>query len=266
MYLLGPSIHLPVPDLVGAFRPLGQSVPTYARPSETFSRRFWTACELLRPTGLGPTRHWLVAVGASRFCVGNSTRRHSGPRIRRRLPFTSGSECPTPVGWTLGHNRRRALRVASEHRRRRGEHRPLHFDGRGKAWRGRERNSYGRCIPSLLRLLRSLRGGRGSAITAHAIRRFASPHSPTVVRSVARSAASATASNATTRTRVPVSEGGQMWGRPGHQQPTWLWHSPVPRPPGGLRATRLRFGGGRSTLSTRRRDSRGTHLSRRRCP
>ena len=72
-----------------------------------------------------------------------------GSRLRRRFPFTGGSECPTPTGWTLSHNRRCALLVVLEHRRRRGEHRTTLFDRRGSN-RGGERasNSCGRCIPS----------------------------------------------------------------------------------------------------------------------
>jgi hypothetical protein len=109
-------------------------------------------CELPHPTALGATRPSLVEGGASCFCVGIYTRRgHRNSRLRRRLPFTGGSECPTPTGWTLSHNRRCALLVALEHRRKCGEHRTTLFDCRGGK-RGGERasNSCGRCIPSLL--------------------------------------------------------------------------------------------------------------------
>ena len=126
--------------------------------------------ELPCPTALGATRPSLVEDRVSCFCVGTCTRRHSGFRLCRRLPFTGGSECPTPTRWTLDHNRRCALLVALEHRRRRGEHRTTPFDRRGSK-RGGENasNSRGRCIPSLLRSLCSLRGGRGlSALTAEA--------------------------------------------------------------------------------------------------
>jgi hypothetical protein len=89
--------------------------------------------ELPRPTALGPARPSLVEVGASCFCVGACIRRgHSGSRLRRRLPFTGGLECPTPTGWTLDHNRRCTLLVAFEQRRRRGEHRTFRFDHRGR--------------------------------------------------------------------------------------------------------------------------------------
>ena len=89
-------------------------------------------CELPHPTALGPGRPSLVAGGASCFRVGTCIRPgHSGSRLRRRLPFTGGSECPTPTDWTPTHNRRCALSVALEHRRRRGEHRTTPFDRRG---------------------------------------------------------------------------------------------------------------------------------------
>jgi hypothetical protein len=119
--------------------------------------------ELPRPTALGPTRPSLVEVGASCFCVGTCIRGgHSGSRLRRRFPFTGGSECPTPTGWTLDHNRLCALLVALEHRRRRGEHRTTLSDHRSsKPVEVYGNNRRRRCIPTLLRSLRSLRGGRG---------------------------------------------------------------------------------------------------------
>jgi hypothetical protein len=109
-------------------------------------------CELPCPPALGAIRPSLVEDRASCFCVGTCTRRgHSGFRLRRRLPFTGGSECPTPPRWTLSHNRRCTLSVAFEHRRERGEYRPIRFNRRGRK-RGGERasNSSGRCLPSLL--------------------------------------------------------------------------------------------------------------------
>ena len=145
---------------------------TSARRAEAVIRyMIWAVrcfCELLRPTALGPARPSLVAVGASCFCVGPCIRRgHSGSRLRRRRPFTGGSECPTPTSWTLGPTRRCALLVALEHRRRCGEHRTTLYNGGGSKPAESCANSLcGRCIPSLLRLLRSLRGGRGlSALT-----------------------------------------------------------------------------------------------------
>ena len=112
-----------------------------------------THCELPRPTALGPTRPSLVAVGASCFCVGTCIRRgHSGSRLRRRFPFTGGSECPTPTASTLGHNRRCTLLVAFEQRRTRGECLTTLFDRRGSKampYNGSEDDD-GRCIPSLL--------------------------------------------------------------------------------------------------------------------
>jgi len=74
--------------------------------------------ELLRPTVLGLTRPSLVAVGVSCFDVGvrrngphsvhetqasraahqNAKRSEDGSRLRRRLLFTGGLECSTPVG------------------------------------------------------------------------------------------------------------------------------------------------------------------------
>jgi hypothetical protein len=88
--------------------------------------------ELPHPTALGATRSSLVEGGASCFCVGTCIRRgHSGSRLRRRLPFTGGSECPTPTEWTLGHNRRCAFLVALEHHRRRGERLTTPLDRRG---------------------------------------------------------------------------------------------------------------------------------------
>ena len=112
----------------------------------------WIKGELPCPTALGATRPSLVEDRASCFCVGTCRNRsHSGSRLRRRFPFTGGSECPTPTGWTLGHNRRCALLVALEHRRRRGEHRTTPFDRVGSKYDGeRANNSCGRCIPSLL--------------------------------------------------------------------------------------------------------------------
>ncbi len=106
-------------------------------------RESGSSSELLRPTALGPPRPSLGADGASCFCVETCRNRsHSvhktrsvscgpaerqrrsadGSRLRRRLPVTGGSECPTPTGSTLGHNRRCTLVVACEHRRKRGEH------------------------------------------------------------------------------------------------------------------------------------------------
>jgi len=108
--------------------------------------------ELPHPTALGATRPWLVEGGASCFCVSTCIQRgHSGSRLRRRLPFTGGLECPTPTRWTLDHNRQCALLVALEHRRRCGEHRTTSF-GRSGSKRGGERvcEPCGRCIPSLL--------------------------------------------------------------------------------------------------------------------
>jgi hypothetical protein len=111
-----------------------------------------TPSELPHPTALGAARPSLVEGGASCFCVGACIRGgHSGSRLRRRLPFTGGSECPTPTGWTLGHNRRCALLVALEHRRKRGEHRTPPFDRRDSKRGGDSaKNSCGRCISSLL--------------------------------------------------------------------------------------------------------------------
>jgi len=128
-------------------------------------------CELPRPTALGPTRPSLVEVGASCFGVGTCRNRsQSGSRLRRRLPFTGGSECPAPTDSTLGHNRWCALLVTLEHHRERAEHRTTLFDRLGSKPVGeRARHSCGRCIPTLLRSLRSLRGGWGlSALTAKA--------------------------------------------------------------------------------------------------
>jgi hypothetical protein len=84
----------------------------------------------------GLTRPSLVEGGASCFCVGTCIRGgHSGSRLHGRLPFTGGSECPTPTGWTLGHNRHCALLVALEQCRRRGERHTTTFDHVGsKAW------------------------------------------------------------------------------------------------------------------------------------
>ena len=123
--------------------------------------------ELPHPTALGAARPSLVEGGASCFCVGACIQcGHSGSRLRRRLPFTGGSECPTPTGWTLGHNRRCALLVALEHRWRRGKHRTTPFD-RGGSKRGGDggRNSCGRCIPSLLASLAE-EGGLAPSISA----------------------------------------------------------------------------------------------------
>jgi len=150
-------------------------------------QRAWS--ELPRPTAFGPPRLSLVEVGGSCFCVGvcirrghsvhetqrvslahqNAKRSGDGSRLRRRLPFTGGSECPTPTDWTLGYNRRCAFLSSFERpkyfvmtkRRSRFEPRsntvgdvvsivlPLSTAG---VVRGRERasNSRGRCIPSLL--------------------------------------------------------------------------------------------------------------------
>ena len=129
------------------------------------------SCELPHPPALGAPGSSLVGGGASWFCVGMCIRRgHSGSGLPRRFPFTGGSECPTPPGWTLNHNRRCALRVALEHHRRRGEHRTTLFVRRGSNCGGdRVCEPCGRCLPSLLRSLRSLRGERGrNALTAEA--------------------------------------------------------------------------------------------------
>ena len=108
--------------------------------------------ELPRPTAFGPTRPSLVEVGASCFCVGTCIRRgHSGSRLRRRFPFTGGSECPTPTESTLCHDQRYTLFVAFEHRRKRGEYLTSSFDCRSSKHSGeRARKLCGRCIPSLL--------------------------------------------------------------------------------------------------------------------
>src|SRR6056297_3605744 len=129
-------------------------------------------CELPHPTALGATRPSLVEGGASCFCVGACIRRgHSGSRLRRRLPFRGGSECPTPTEWTLGHNRRCALLVTLEHRRRRGEHRTTFFHRRGSKGGGKHVNdSCGRCIPSLLASLAE-GGSLAPSITAKEVYR-----------------------------------------------------------------------------------------------
>jgi len=108
--------------------------------------------ELPRPTALGPTRPSLVEVGASCFCVGTCIRcGHSGSRLRRRFPFTGGSECPTPTELTLCHNRRCTLFVALGQRRKSGEYLTSLFDCRGSKHSGeRARKLYGCCTPSLL--------------------------------------------------------------------------------------------------------------------
>ena len=64
------------------------------------------------------------------------------------------------------------FRTTFERRRRRGEHRTTPFDRQGsKRGGGAVYEPCGRCIPSLLRSLRLLRGGRGiSALTAEANR------------------------------------------------------------------------------------------------
>ena len=64
------------------------------------------------------------------------------------------------------------FRTTFERRRRRGEHRTTPFDRQGsKRGGGAVYEPCGRCIPSLLRSFRSLRGGRGiSALTAEANR------------------------------------------------------------------------------------------------
>jgi hypothetical protein len=136
-----------------------------------------TGSELLRPTAFGPTRPSLVEVGASCFCVGTCRNRfHSvhksealvrsirtvgsedGSRLRRRFPFTGGSECPTPTGWTLSHHVRCTLVVAFEHRTHCSECLTTSFDCRGsKAMACSESNQRRRCLPSLL--ARSVRKG-----------------------------------------------------------------------------------------------------------
>ena len=93
--------------------------------------------ELPRPTVFGPTRPSLVEVGVLWFCVGacirrghsvhetqasrathqNTKRSEDGSRLRRRLPFTGGSECPTPTESTLDHNRRCTLFIIVRGRR-----------------------------------------------------------------------------------------------------------------------------------------------------
>lgn len=124
-------------------------------------------CELPHPTALGLTQPSLVEGGASCFCVGTCRNRpHSGSRLRRRFPFTGGSECPTPTELTLGHNRRCTLFVAFEQRRKRGEHLTTLFDCRGsKDADSHENKTCGRCIPSLLASLAE-EGGLAPSITA----------------------------------------------------------------------------------------------------
>jgi hypothetical protein len=120
--------------------------------------------ELPHPTALGATRPSLVEGGASCFCVGTCIRGgHSGSRLRGRLPFTGGSECPTPTGWTLGHNRHCALLVALEQCRRRGERHTTTFDHVGsKAWPRSESYPMTPLYPIPTALLVRLRGLRCS--------------------------------------------------------------------------------------------------------
>lgn len=86
--------------------------------------------ELPRLTALWSTRP-SIEVGVSVFASGLAPG-GTGPRLRSRLPFTSGSESPTPTRWTLDYNRRCAILVVLEHRRWCGEHRTTPFDGRGE--------------------------------------------------------------------------------------------------------------------------------------
>ncbi len=87
--------------------------------------------ELLRPTAFGATRPSLVEDGASCFCVGTCTRRHSGSRLRRRLPSTSGLECPAPTGWTLDYHVRRMRVLAFKHQTHCSEYRTPAFEREG---------------------------------------------------------------------------------------------------------------------------------------
>jgi len=125
------------------------------------------------------------------FAHQNAKRSGDGSRLRRRLPFTGGSECPTPTEWTLSHNRQCALlvvvrkthrvfrddetaspfRTTLEHCRRRGEYRTTFLDRKSSKCGGHcANNSCGRCIPSLLApSLRSVlaeEGGLAPSITA----------------------------------------------------------------------------------------------------
>jgi hypothetical protein len=120
--------------------------------------------ELPHPTALGATRPSVVEGGASCFCVGTCIRGgHSGSRLHRRLPFTGGSECPTPTGLTLGHNRHCALLVALEQCRRRGERHTTTFDHVGsKAWPRSESYPMTALYPLPTALLVRLRGLRCS--------------------------------------------------------------------------------------------------------
>ncbi len=52
-----------------------------------------SGCELPRPTP-SRRRRSVLEVGASRFCVGTCTRRHSGSRLRRRFPRWAGRSDP----------------------------------------------------------------------------------------------------------------------------------------------------------------------------
>ena len=146
----------------------------------------WTS-ELPHPTALGATRPSLVEGGASCFCVGACIRRgHSDSRLRRRLPLTGGSECPTPTGWTLSHNQRCALlvvvrktssfvmtkiedfRTTLEHRRKRGEHRTTPSRRGSKRGGNHANDSCGRCIFSLLAASPlAEEGGLAPSITAN---------------------------------------------------------------------------------------------------
>jgi hypothetical protein len=127
------------------------------------------------PSELPPLPRWgLLAPrllrGASWFCVGTCIRRgHSGSRLRRRHPFTGGSECPTPTDSTLGPRIRRTHLVAFERRTRCGEHRTTPFDRAGSTYSGeRASNPCGRCTPSLLAASPlAQEGGLAPSITAN---------------------------------------------------------------------------------------------------
>ena len=85
-----------------------------------------------------------------------------GFRLRRRCPFTGGSECPTPTGWTLDCRDRCTLFVAFEQRMQWSECLTIPFDCRdSKAMADSESNQRRRAYPLPTRSLRSLLEERG---------------------------------------------------------------------------------------------------------
>jgi hypothetical protein len=132
--------------------------------------------ELRRLTAFGPTQASVIEVGFTCFCV-ETCRNHfysvhensdivrpirtdsseEGSRLRRQLPVTGGSECPTPTGWTLNYYVRRIRVLVFKQRTHCSERLITTFDrGRSKPMTCGKSNQRQRVYPLPTHSLRSV--------------------------------------------------------------------------------------------------------------